>query len=68
MAAVKACGEGSLLAGRAAAHPLGLVRQDRQREREARARGDELRHFTWRDVEEDPAPMLADLGTLLSHP
>jgi hypothetical protein len=42
--------------------------QDRQREREAQARGDEFRRFTWRDVEEDPGPMLADLGSLLSHP
>jgi hypothetical protein len=42
--------------------------QDRQREREARARRDEFRRFTWQDVEEDPGPMLADLGSLLSHP
>jgi very-short-patch-repair endonuclease len=39
--------------------------QDRQREREARARGDEFRRYTWRDVAEDPAPMLADLRRLL---
>ena len=42
--------------------------QDRQREREARARGDEFRRYTWRDVREDPAPMLADLRRLLDRP
>jgi very-short-patch-repair endonuclease len=40
--------------------------QDREREREARARGDEFRRYTWRDVGEDPEPMLADLRSLLS--
>jgi very-short-patch-repair endonuclease len=40
--------------------------EDRQREREARARGDEFRRYTWRDVDEDPKPMLADLWGLLS--
>ena len=39
--------------------------QDRQREREARARGDELRRYTWRDVDEEPEPMIADLRRLL---
>jgi very-short-patch-repair endonuclease len=39
--------------------------QDRERERAARARGDEFRRYTWRDVAEDPAPMLADLRRLL---
>lgn len=39
--------------------------QDRQREREARARGDEFRRYTWTDVAEDPEPMLADLRSLL---
>ena len=39
--------------------------QDRQREREARARGDEFRRYTWRDVVEDPEPMLRDLRALL---
>jgi very-short-patch-repair endonuclease len=39
--------------------------QDRQREREARARGDQLRRYTWRDVAEDPEPMLAGLRSLL---
>jgi predicted transcriptional regulator of viral defense system len=42
--------------------------QDRQREREARARADEFRRYTWRDVREDPAPMLADLRRLLDGP
>ena len=42
--------------------------QDREREREARARGDEFRRYTWFDVEEKPAPMLADLGRLLATP
>jgi hypothetical protein len=41
--------------------------QDRAREREARMRGDEFRHFTWRDVAEDPKPMLADLRALLAR-
>ena len=39
--------------------------QDRQREREARARGDEFRRYTWSDVAEDPEPMLTDLLRLL---
>jgi hypothetical protein len=38
---------------------------DRQREREARARGDEFRRYTWLDVDERPEPMLADLRSLL---
>jgi hypothetical protein len=41
--------------------------QDRQREREARARGDEFRRYTWLDVYEDPAPMLRDLRSLLAQ-
>ncbi len=40
---------------------------DRQREREARSRGDEFRRYTWLDVVEDPEPMLADLRALLSR-
>ncbi|HKH23034.1 MAG TPA: hypothetical protein VKA88_05385, partial [Solirubrobacterales bacterium] len=40
---------------------------DREREREARARGDELRRYTWRDVHEEPGPMLEDLGGLLGR-
>lgn len=39
--------------------------QDRQRERDARARGDVFRRYTWHDVDEDPGPMLADLRSLL---
>jgi hypothetical protein len=39
--------------------------QDRQRERQARARGDEFRRYTWSDVYEQPAQMLAELRTLL---
>ena len=41
--------------------------QDRQRERRARARGDEFRRFTWRDVVEDPAPTIAELRRLLER-
>jgi hypothetical protein len=42
--------------------------QDRDRERDARARGDEFRRYTWFDVDEDPEPMLADLRRLLDRP
>ena len=38
--------------------------QDRRREREARARGDEFRRYTWGDVFEDPGLMLAELRAL----
>jgi|tagenome__1003787_1003787.scaffolds.fasta_scaffold20708720_2 hypothetical protein len=41
--------------------------QDRSREREARARGDEFRRYTWADVFEQPGPMLADLRRLLDE-
>jgi very-short-patch-repair endonuclease len=40
--------------------------QDRRREREARARGDEFRRYTWGDVVEDQRYMLRELRTLLS--
>jgi very-short-patch-repair endonuclease len=40
--------------------------QDRRREREARARGDEFRRYTYGDVFETPAQMLAELGELLT--
>jgi len=40
--------------------------QDRRRERDARARGDEFRRYTWEDVREDPAQMLAELSVLLA--
>lgn len=40
--------------------------QDRRREREARARGDEFRRYTYGDVTEDPRLMLAELRRLLT--
>jgi very-short-patch-repair endonuclease len=40
--------------------------QDRRREREARARGDEFRRYTYGDVLEDPEPMFSELRVLLS--
>jgi hypothetical protein len=40
--------------------------QDRQRERDARARGDEFRRYTWRDVVEAPAPTVTELAHLVS--
>lgn len=40
--------------------------QDRRREREARARGDEFRRYTYRDVMEDQALMLDELRVLLT--
>ncbi|HKG39747.1 MAG TPA: hypothetical protein VKB25_12215 [Conexibacter sp.] len=39
--------------------------QDRRREREAYARGDEFRRYTYSDVVEDPRRMLAELRALL---
>jgi hypothetical protein len=39
--------------------------QDRRRERDARARGDEIRRYTWADVFEQPAEMVAELRRLL---
>lgn len=39
--------------------------QDRRREREARARGDEFRRYTYGDVLEEPRYMLAELRQLL---
>jgi very-short-patch-repair endonuclease len=39
--------------------------QDRRRERDARARGDDFRRYTWADVFEQPGQMLAELGRLL---
>jgi phosphoribosylcarboxyaminoimidazole (NCAIR) mutase len=42
--------------------------QDRRREREARARGDEFRRYTYGDVFEDPGYMLAELQALLGAP
>ncbi len=40
--------------------------QDRRREREAHARGDEFRRYTYGDVFEHPRPMLAELRALLA--
>ena len=42
--------------------------QDRRRDREARARGDEYRRYTYGDVFEGPQPMLAELHALLLPP
>jgi hypothetical protein len=42
--------------------------QDRRREREARARGDEFRRYTYGDVLEDPRYMRAELRSLPSRP
>jgi Transcriptional regulator, AbiEi antitoxin len=42
--------------------------QDRRREREARARGDEFRPYTYGDVTEDRRLMLAELRELLPEP
>jgi very-short-patch-repair endonuclease len=39
--------------------------QDRERDREARRRGDHMRRYTWRDVFEQPDEMLADLRDIL---
>jgi hypothetical protein len=39
--------------------------QDRRREREAYARGDQFRRYTWGDVFEHPGPMMAELRALL---
>ena len=41
--------------------------QDYERAREAHARGDEFRRYTYRDVFEDPRRMLAELGGLLKR-
>jgi very-short-patch-repair endonuclease len=40
--------------------------QDRRREREARARGDEFRRYTYGDVFEDSAFMLAELAAFFA--
>jgi predicted transcriptional regulator of viral defense system len=42
--------------------------RDRQREREAYARGDELRRYTHGDVLDRPGPMLSELRALLLRP
>jgi len=40
--------------------------QDRRRERDARARGDEFRRYTWADVFEEPEQAIAELRGLLA--
>jgi hypothetical protein len=40
--------------------------QDRQRERDAHARGDQHRRYVWTDVTERPGPLLAELRDLLA--
>ncbi len=42
--------------------------QDHRRDRAARARGDEIRRYTWKDVFEEPEQMLAELSGLLTPP
>jgi hypothetical protein len=42
--------------------------QDRRREREAYARGDDFRRYTYGDVLDDPRFMLAELRNLLGRP
>ena len=42
--------------------------QDRRRDREARARGDQHRRYTWTDVFDEPEPMLDELRVLLGGP
>jgi very-short-patch-repair endonuclease len=42
--------------------------QDRRREREAHARGDEFRRYTWRDVFTHPGPMVRELRAILPSP
>jgi hypothetical protein len=42
--------------------------QDRRREREARARGDDFRRYTWGDVFAEPAQTVAELRRLLLTP
>ena len=42
--------------------------QDRHREREARARGDDFRRYTWSDVTENPTQMLRELVSAMPSP
>lgn len=39
--------------------------QDRKRERQARARGDDFRRYTWDDVFKDPAALLKELSSIV---
>jgi putative AbiEi antitoxin of type IV toxin-antitoxin system len=41
--------------------------QDQRRQREAYARGDEFRTYTWDDVFVEPDPMMRELTALLAH-
>ena len=41
--------------------------QDRRREREARARGDEFRRYSWEDVFVRPEPLISELRALLAR-
>ena len=41
--------------------------QDRRREREAHARGDDFRRYTYADVFEEPTLMLAELRALMTR-
>jgi very-short-patch-repair endonuclease len=42
--------------------------QDHQRERSARARGDDFRRYTWRQIVEEPADAVTELHALLRRP
>ena len=42
--------------------------QDRHREREARARGDDFRRYTWSDVADNPTQMLRELVSAMPAP
>ena len=42
--------------------------QDRRRERQARARGDDFRRYTYTDVYAEPAAMMAELRSILRRP
>jgi len=55
------------LAGYRFHHSRHAWERDRRREREARARGDEFRRYTYGDVVEDPSFTLEELRGLLPH-
>jgi hypothetical protein len=40
--------------------------RDHERRREARARGEEFRTYTWTDLTEEPAPMIAEIQRLVT--
>jgi very-short-patch-repair endonuclease len=46
-------------------HSRHAWQQDHRREREARARGDDFRRYTWEDVVEQPQRMLSELRAVL---